>query len=50
MSRDAIRDGLALIEAVHWGDLKAVRCLLDNGDTRARPSSSRARLTTWSRI
>ena len=33
---DAIRDGLALIEAVHRGDLKAVRCLLDCGDTRAQ--------------
>lgn len=34
--QDAIRDGLAMVEAVHRGDLKAVRCLLDYGDPRAQ--------------
>lgn len=31
---DAVRDGLALIEAAHNGDLEAVRVLLDHGDLR----------------
>lgn len=31
---DAVRDGLALIEALHRHDLEAVRCLLDNADLR----------------
>jgi hypothetical protein len=31
---DAILDGLALIEAVHRGDLDGGRCVLDNGNPR----------------
>jgi hypothetical protein len=31
---DAIRDGLALIEATHYRDGEAVRVLLEHGDTR----------------
>lgn len=31
---DAVRDGLALIEAAHRGDLTAARVVLDNGRPR----------------
>jgi hypothetical protein len=31
---DAIRDGLALIEAVHYRDSQGARVLLDHGNTR----------------